>query len=60
MNLDDEDLFRDAMGDVTPLKDSASTLWLKSPSGKAPRRTEELAAEENLLNNRERHAKRSR
>ncbi len=49
MNLDDEDLFRDAMGDVTPLKDSASTLWLKSPSTKAPRRPEAEAEEENFL-----------
>ena len=38
MNLDDNDLFRDAMGDVTPLKDTTTTLWLKSPSTKAPRK----------------------
>ncbi|HAT00377.1 MAG TPA: DNA endonuclease SmrA, partial [Pantoea agglomerans] len=25
MNLDDNDLFRDAMGDVTPLKDTTTT-----------------------------------
>ncbi len=37
MNLDDEDLFRDAVGDVTPLKDCANTQWLRAPTPKAPR-----------------------
>lgn len=37
MNMDDEDLFRNAMGDVTPLKDCATTQWLRAPSTKAPR-----------------------
>ncbi|MCZ4058449.1 DNA endonuclease SmrA [Pantoea sp. LMR881] len=49
MNLNDDDLFRDAMGDVTPLKDTANTLWLKSPSTKAPRQTESEAEQENFL-----------
>lgn len=40
MNLDDKDLFRDAMDDVTPLKDCANIHWLKSPSTKAPRQPE--------------------
>lgn len=37
MNLDDEDLFRDAMGDVTPLKDRANTQWIRTPAAKTPR-----------------------
>ena len=37
MNLDDKDLFRDAMEDVTPLKDCATIHWLKAPTPKAPR-----------------------
>ena len=37
MNLDDKDLFRDAMEDVTPLKDCATIHWLKPPAAKAPR-----------------------
>jgi len=48
MNLDDEDLFRDAMGDVTPLKDCANTQWLRAPSTKAPR-TVPPESEENFL-----------
>ena len=36
-NLDDDDLFRSEMGDVTPLKDSDSTMWLKSAAVKSPR-----------------------
>ncbi len=39
MSLDDKDLFKDAMEDVTPLKDCANILWLKSPSTKSPRQT---------------------
>nr|WP_154324914.1 DNA endonuclease SmrA [Pantoea sp. 201603H] len=31
-DLDDKDLFRDAMGDVKPLEECASVHWLKSPS----------------------------
>lgn len=49
MNLDDNDLFRDAMGDVTPLKDTTSTLWLKSPSTKAPRHPPHDPEQENFL-----------
>ncbi|ARJ43619.1 DNA endonuclease SmrA [Pantoea alhagi] len=37
MNLDDRDLFRDAMEDVTPLKDCANIHWLKAPTPKAQR-----------------------
>ncbi|KAA5972178.1 MULTISPECIES: DNA endonuclease SmrA [unclassified Pantoea] len=49
MNLDDNDLFRDAMGDVTPLKDTITTLWLKSPSTKAPRKAPDESVLENFL-----------
>ncbi|WP_313375115.1 DNA endonuclease SmrA [Pantoea sp. CTOTU50773] len=49
MNLDDEDLFRDAMGDVTPLKDCANTQWLRSPSTQAPRPTQANDEQENFL-----------
>ena len=49
MNLDDEDLFRDAMGDVTPLKDCANTQWLRAPSTKAPRQQPHDDAPENFL-----------
>lgn len=37
MNLKDEDLFKEAMEDVTPLKNCANIHWLKSPSTKSPR-----------------------
>ncbi|GLR09289.1 DNA endonuclease SmrA [Mixta theicola] len=37
MNLDDKDLFRDAMEGVAPLKDCANIHWLKAPTPKAPR-----------------------
>ncbi len=37
MNLEDWDLFKDAMEDVKPLKDCANVHWLKSPSVKSPR-----------------------
>lgn len=49
MNLDDESLFRDAMGDVTPLKDCASTQWLRAPSTKAPRSSQPEDRPENFL-----------
>lgn len=49
MNLDDKNLFRDAMDDVTPLKDRASTHWLKSPATKTPRQPEKPAEQENFL-----------
>ena len=49
MNLDDEDLFRNAMGDVTPLKDCANTQWLRAPSPKEPRPTLREDEEENFL-----------
>jgi len=49
MNLNDDDLFRDAMGDVTPLKDTTTTLWLKSPSTKAPRHPPGASEQENFL-----------
>ncbi|KNC11768.1 DNA endonuclease SmrA [Pantoea sp. RIT-PI-b] len=49
MNLDDEDLFRDAMGDVTPLKNCANTQWLRAPSPKAPRAPHEGDKQENFL-----------
>ncbi|ADU69322.1 DNA endonuclease SmrA [Pantoea sp. At-9b] len=49
MNLDDDDLFRDAMGDVTPLKDCANTQWLRAPSTTAPRALQRNDAEENFL-----------
>lgn len=49
MNLDDEDLFRDAMGDVTPLKNCANTQWLRAPSPKAPRAPQESDEHENFL-----------
>lgn len=49
MNLDDEDLFRDAMGDVTPLKNCANTQWLRTPSPKAPRVVQESEEQENFL-----------
>lgn len=49
MNLDDNDLFRDAMGDVTPLKYTTTTLWLKSPSTKAPRKPPGETEQENFL-----------
>jgi len=37
MNFDDKDLFKEAMEDVSPLKDCANILWLKSPPTKYPR-----------------------
>jgi DNA-nicking Smr family endonuclease len=49
MNLDDEDLFRDAMGDVTPLKNCANTQWLRAPSPKAPRTQQDSDEQENFL-----------
>ncbi|ORM72527.1 DNA endonuclease [Pantoea wallisii] len=49
MNLDDEDLFRDAMGDVTPLKNCANTQWLRVPSAKAAAQTQPDAPPENFL-----------
>lgn len=49
MNLDDEDLFRDAMGDVTPLKDCANTQRLRAPSTRAPRQQPHDDAPENFL-----------
>lgn len=49
MNLDDEDFFRDAMGDVTPLKNCANTQWLRAPSPKAPRTPHEKEELENFL-----------
>lgn len=49
MNFDDEDLFRNAMGDVTPLKHSADTLWLKSPLTHGMRQPEHEAEQENFL-----------
>lgn len=49
MNLDEDNIFRDAIGDVTPLKDTANTLWLKSPSTKSPRPTQAEAEQENFL-----------
>ncbi|EXU76945.1 MULTISPECIES: DNA endonuclease SmrA [Erwinia] len=36
MSPDDKELFKDAMEDVVPLKNRASTLWLKSPARQAP------------------------
>jgi len=36
-NSDESDLFRNAMEDVTPLKDCSSILWLKSPAAGSPR-----------------------
>lgn len=49
MNLDDEDLFRDAMGDVTPLKDCANTQWLRAPSTKEPSAAQLSDEDENFL-----------
>lgn len=49
MNLDDDNIFRAAMGEVIPLKDTANTLWLKSPSTKAPRQRQPEAEQENFL-----------
>ncbi|MCE0491586.1 DNA endonuclease SmrA [Pantoea sp. Mb-10] len=49
MNLDDDDLFREAMGDVTPLKDCANTQWLRSPSTKPPRAQPHADLPENFL-----------
>lgn len=49
MNLDDEDLFRDAMGDVTPLKDCSNTQWLRAPSTKEPRAAQLSDEDENFL-----------
>ncbi|QHM75446.1 putative DNA endonuclease SmrA [Mixta theicola] len=37
MNLDDKHLFRDAMEDVTPLKDCANIHWPKAPAPKVAR-----------------------
>lgn len=39
MEFDDWDLFKDAMEDVTPLKDCANVHWLKSPATKPVRAT---------------------
>lgn len=49
MSLDDKDLFKDAMEDVTPLKESANTLWLKSPSTTSPRQKPEEQQPDNPL-----------
>lgn len=49
MNLDDKDLFLEAMNDVTPLKDCATIHWLKSPSTKAPRAVASRQEDENPL-----------
>ncbi|KOC89243.1 DNA endonuclease SmrA [Winslowiella iniecta] len=37
MNLDDNDLFKHAMEDVTPLKECATVHWLKTPGMKTQR-----------------------
>jgi len=37
MNLDDNDLFKHAMEDVTPLKECTTTHWLKTPLVKTQR-----------------------
>lgn len=39
MNLNDRDLFKEAMEDVKPLKDCANVHWLKSPTIKPPHKT---------------------
>jgi len=49
MNFNDEDLFKDAMEDVTPLRDRSNILWLKSPSTKSPRQREEELQLDNPL-----------
>ncbi|ARF50361.1 DNA endonuclease SmrA [Pantoea stewartii] len=49
MNLDDDNLFRDAMNDVTPLKDAENTRWNHSAAGKkVPPRSPE-PEDENFL-----------
>ena len=49
MSFNDEDLFKDAMEDVTPLKDCSNILWLKSPSTKSPRQRQEEQQLDNPL-----------
>lgn len=49
MKPDDNELFRTAMGDVTPLKEQASTRWLKSPATRVVRRPDQDEAQENFL-----------
>ncbi|MFS2225759.1 DNA endonuclease SmrA [Pantoea sp. B65] len=48
MNLDENDLFKDAMEDVTPLKDCANIHWLKTPQSKVPQQ-QQLDSEDNFL-----------
>lgn len=50
MNEFDEDaLFREAMNDVSPLKDATTTLWLKAPSTRPPKQQYADQPDENFL-----------
>ncbi|QKJ87213.1 DNA endonuclease SmrA [Paramixta manurensis] len=49
MSFDDKSLFRDAMEDVTPLKNCANTHWLKPTPTKMPRSRPAEEAAENFL-----------
>ncbi|MBN1085827.1 hypothetical protein JNO12_14145 [Erwinia aphidicola] len=38
INLDELDLFKNAMEDVKPLKECSNVVWMKSPKPTAPRK----------------------
>ncbi|MEM6159273.1 DNA endonuclease SmrA [Erwinia sp. P6884] len=48
-DFEDEDLFRTAMGDVTPLKEATNIHWLKSPQARPPRQHPEEEQLDNPL-----------
>ena len=49
MNLDDDNLFRDAMNDVTPLKDADNTQWNNLAASKKARQPVPEQDDENVL-----------
>ncbi len=49
MSLEDDDLFKNAMEDVTPLKNCADIHWLKAPVTKFSRQSEDEAQLDNPL-----------
>lgn len=49
MNLDDDNLFRDAMNDVTPLRDADNTRWNPLSANKKARQLPPEQEDENIL-----------
>ncbi|WP_413738840.1 DNA endonuclease SmrA [Sodalis sp. RH21] len=49
MTCDDDELFKEAMDDVKPLKNAANVVFLQQKSGRAPCRPQENAVPDNFL-----------